>query len=322
MELYRHSGRIGALGVFIASLLGFGTAAILGLLYAFLINWSPIVYLNALGTLGLGFVVGIAVGYGAVLGKMRNTYLVGALGLLSGLLAMYVAWAADAPARTNFAVPFLLSTDLIKAWMQHGYDHGFWTLGKAGREGGTVKGMPLAFIWGIESLVVVLGATLFAGKAISQRPFCEEDNCWTKEEKNVARVHAWDPSGTAISRLQAGEIQVLNELLRVEGDSRQWFTVDVAACPSCAECDYVTIKRVTQYLDSKGNPQTKEEMVVNNLGVTREESQAIRGAGRELSAEELARLTDVPEEIAEPIRLRSSLPPTAKPAESDTPRVV
>ena len=59
-DVYKHSGRSGALGVPLALVAGLAAACLLGAGYAFAVNWIPFIYINFFVTLGFGFAVGFA----------------------------------------------------------------------------------------------------------------------------------------------------------------------------------------------------------------------------------------------------------------------
>ena len=75
---------------------------ILATIYAYLIWYIPIIYLNFLVTFGFGFAIAITVGYLVVrLGKVRNYGLAILFALIASLVAYYLQWVVWADLAIN-----------------------------------------------------------------------------------------------------------------------------------------------------------------------------------------------------------------------------
>ncbi|EIW94093.1 hypothetical protein HMPREF1321_0403 [Capnocytophaga sp. oral taxon 412 str. F0487] len=171
---------------------------ILATIYAYLIWYIPIIYLNFLVTFGFGFAIAFTVGYLVVrLGKVRNYGLAILFALIASLVAYYLQWVvwADLAINTsevygNKQIGVAVSNVQIEQLLYllgHPSDlfgliglineEGTWAI-----KGNTVSGVFLTIIWVIEFLVIVImGIVASVGRA--KEPFNELADEWFKEEE-------------------------------------------------------------------------------------------------------------------------------------------
>jgi hypothetical protein len=281
-EFYRHSGRSGALGVPSATVAGLAAALVLGVVYTYAINWIPFIYVNFFATLGLGFAVGVAVGIGGQLGKIRNTKICAVIGFLCGLAALYIAWAFDPLARIG-RDEGIIAWDIttIFSWMKIGYDEGFWSLGGAG----AVSGIFVAIVWVIEAAMIVGLSTLMALVYAEDDPFCEDCNAWTEKEATVATLWPAEDDEKSLPALLEGDLTALTTLGRVQGSKYPRLELDLSTCPKCDASNYLTVKLCDKTVDKDGDISTNEEALLSNMVVAQEHLELIRNAGRDLPAD-------------------------------------
>lgn len=278
MQFYQHSGRCGFWGVPIAAACGILASLVLGIAYVYLVNWIPLVYVSFLATLAYGFAIGMAVVLGARVGKIRNALVATLVGGLVGLVAVYTAWVYDPVARLPGINGPVWRVETLWEYMKFGYEHGFWTIG---RNGQAVTGVFLAAVWVAEAAIIVgvAGATVHA--CVGHLPFCEETNQWTKAEKKVAQlslVHDEDAEAK-LKRLVEGDLTALAELTRAIGDEPSLLQLDLATCPDCPTCNYLTMKIVQSVTNKKGEVSKQEVKLLEHLQVAPEDVPAIRAAG-------------------------------------------
>src|SRR5882757_4385041 len=91
-QVYKHSGKFGVQGPILALIAAVVLGIPLGIIYAYLVNWIPFVYVNFFATLGYGFCIGIVASLLLKMAKVRHNGISGITGLLVGLIALYCAW--------------------------------------------------------------------------------------------------------------------------------------------------------------------------------------------------------------------------------------
>ena len=152
-EPYRHSGQAPIFGLMLAMLVTVVGAILLGIAYAFLLIWIPIVQLNALATAALGGAIGGVAGICARFGKVRNGAIIPFFSLIGATLALWVAWVFDAKARFGIAeMPLLLNPMLPPQYVGDFYTEGFWTMGRNDKP---VSGVFLLVVWLTEAGAVI-----------------------------------------------------------------------------------------------------------------------------------------------------------------------
>ncbi len=284
MNLYRHSGAVTLSGLLGASLVGAGSAPALGFAYAWAIAWIPFVYINFLLTLGLGGIVGFLVGRAATAGKLRNTFVIGVLGLAWGVVAWYVAWAADARARGAEVAWLVWQPDQLWDYVGYFYENGLWGIGRGDN---TVSGIPLGIVWLIEAGVVMGAATFMAMGASLSQTFCERCRCWIETQQGVRRLSLQDADSRLVERLLGGELSAAAELPRA-GDGEPHLRLDLTCCPTCRESNYLSVERVTYETDDKGSVSEKSDTALDRLAITPRDIEAVRNAGREAAVPQAA----------------------------------
>lgn len=271
-EQYQSSGRIGPLGIPAMLIAGFGGALVLGIAYAYLIVWIPIVYVNFLATGGFGVGLGMAVDKAARFGKVRNAKSAHLIGFLAGLFGLYVAWAWDGTARTSGeaeSIPVLWNPLALKAYVSVFYETGFW-----GFRGGNVSGIPLAVIWVIEALVIVGCSTLLAGSTAST-PFCESCSEWANETEGYKRLlPPSDPQ--PLAQLSEGDLSALSQFTACEDTPDQSIRLDLHACPQCADTRFLTVNLSVITVDKDGDSSENTTAIIERMVLDAESMQQLQ----------------------------------------------
>jgi hypothetical protein len=297
VETYRHSGRSGFAGVPITAVVGGVTAVGLGVAYAFSLTYIPVVQASVLATVGLGFGMGASVGWASKVGKIRNNLIAGSLGLVFGLLALYIAWVVDPLAR--FGSEGFLAWDpiVLIEYMKWGLENGFWGIGHGDA---AVTGLALGITWLVEAMFVVGCSAVVAFKFTSDQTFCEACDQWTKTTKGIAHLTAPVGGSLSLTQLKQGQLSALADFDRSAGDDYPHLRLDLSICPLCNEANYLTIQQVEMGQDGNGNPQEKEKPVLRNLYIEADGVPALYTAGRPVEA-------DVATETPEPMALPESM---------------
>ena len=159
-------------------------AAICGAVYAQLINLWPSqpVLLNFLLTCAFGYALGKLAVAASKLGRNRDERAARTLGRVAGFVGLYSAWACDPWARLEIGYIFVHPAVLwdYVVWF---YETGFWSLN--GRS--TLAGPPLAVVWIVEALLILIPARLISAKHATALA--------ANSHERIATIK--EPSGTA-----------------------------------------------------------------------------------------------------------------------------
>jgi hypothetical protein len=263
---YKHSGQAPVSGLVNAFICGLVSAAILGVVYAYAVAFIPFIYLNFLITAFFGFAMGWVVFWIARKGHIRNKTLPVLIAFVCALVGLYVSWGANMMARIgwpedNNPLPFFDPTAIL-AYMQFGYDNGFWTL-----KGTEVKGIFVALVWLTEA-GVVLGIPMFTCLAsIDALAYCESCSRWTSDAAVVRKVEPTQAL-SIVEGLQQGNIAPLAEAPLAGPTSNDFLRVKLQCCDGCAASNYLTLERVRITIDAKKNKSEKSDTLIDKLAVS------------------------------------------------------
>jgi hypothetical protein len=292
MEFYRQSGAISLAGIPIVLLVGTVGVFVLAMAYGFGIVFCPFVYGNVLLTGMFALGIGWVVAFGARLGKIRNRWATAWYALLLGILALYFAWAADFMARFGVQGGFFQKAGIQTAfvafypsvladYIKQFYTNGFWTIGGHGQNAMPAKGLYLGFVWLLETVAVLGGSVGIAFHFNGTMPFCETCNRWTRREKGVRRLQLRSDVSTAVRGAREGDLDSIVALTRAQGKESQQLRLDLACCPSCQDCNYLTIVTVERTVNDKGKTEVKETVLFRNMAISSADVGRVREAGRE-----------------------------------------
>jgi hypothetical protein len=271
MRTYQHSGIVPAAGAWMTVAAGSLAAALLGVAYAFSFYYIPFVYLNLVLVAAFGGGIGLAVGFTAREGKLRNEKVVATLALLAALAGIYAEWGA-----TSYAL--VEPASLSAQWKQHGvlpflphhvlgmmltlFRDGSWGL----HQGSTVHGWPLVALWLIEAGIVIAAATIVAAKQIAERPFCEPCDEWVPG----CSPHCYVGNGyeAVWSQVQRGTFENLANTPRADGSEPTYVKLTLHVCESCHESNYLSITACENRTNSKGHRYVVQRKLATNVALT------------------------------------------------------
>lgn len=256
---YRHSGRIGVLGLVLMPTVSVATAALLGVLYGYGLYYIPSVYLSAVLCALFGGCVGIAVGWGGTAGKVRNAWVVAAYGFAAGVFAEYVGWVSWIHAVSGGYSSF----DPLVLWQtaEKIAETGAWSV-----FGWTPTGWALYGVWALEAVVIIGMSTLSAAGQGLLLPFCEKCHCWAKShEAKLARLgECADPSDLRL-QLEQGNTSALRDLGKAMIAASAYTELEVRTCPKCRQLNVLTVSAVTVTKDAKGQESRSARTLVDGL---------------------------------------------------------
>lgn len=200
-KYYEPSGKFSPMAFAYLVLTSVVVLPILSAIYAYLIWYIPIIYLNLLVVVGFGFAVAIATRLLIVrLGKVRNYGLAVIFSIIASLVAYYLQWVVWADLAANAGEVYgnsrigisvsnvrieellylLANPQDLFALIGEINQYGTWAI-----KSNTVSGGFLTAVWVIEFLIIIVIG--FLGSVSSAKePFSEINNEWFKEETLLA----------------------------------------------------------------------------------------------------------------------------------------
>ena len=259
---------------------GIIAALVLALVYIYAVWYIPFVYVNFFLCLGFGLLLGALLAVLVRIGKLRSPGAVGALGLLVGLVAVYLEWGVyltllfnsestgtgkDVDTSTSFSSS--LFADIlghpVAMWlaMQKINETGTWSL-----KGATPSGIFLGLIWVVEAVIIVGGA-YFMAKAQATEPFSEVSNEWATEETLAHPLTFAQDAATTRAALEAGNFQHLTPYVGT-GTEDPFARLKLHSAPNDHNCRYLTLENVTTTIDKKGKASQSTTTVVQHLAIS------------------------------------------------------
>lgn len=267
VETYRHSGRIGPMGIPMMIIGGGITAVVLGAIYAYGLAWIPLIYANLALTAGLGAGIGLVVGICGKAGKARNPLIIGVFGLLAGLVGLATAWSFDAAAKfpESFDGP-MFDPELLQAWVEWCYAEGTWGLS----DGVSVSGIFLGIIWTIETFAVLGLSFVVARMITASTPFCEQCMSWTSPQNDYARLFPPEDDDSAIDSLCNGDVNSISQFTKAPPSAGAYLRLDIAECADCDQCNCVSVALAEVSVDKNGDNQINTTMLTEHMMLTGE----------------------------------------------------
>ncbi len=265
---YKHSGKFGLGILFFGPLIVIPVAQILALVYTYASVYIPIVGIVTLLALGgFAFGMGVTISLLCMKFKVRNRTVCWLAGLATGLVTLYLSWASFIYVMVNRAT----DTDKVSLFMVISSPfailqiaraicaEGWFSIGSS--SSATVKGIPLLIIWFLEGLVLVFVPMVIAGKCIVDEVFCEMCKAWTEHVQGVLALEAAAATDFA-QQARQGDLAGLASARRYRGPDSVCGRLDVWRCGSCKAFFALGVKRLETTVDSKGNSNTKESVLL------------------------------------------------------------
>ena len=253
---YRHSGQFSAAGLFVALLASLIAAIILGAVYAYVVLYSPLIYLSFFATVAFGFAVGWVAGYLLRWAHVRNERLTIAIAVVVALLALHSSWVfwiyALVQKATSSIAPFnpaelAFRPDRLWFLIRRINEVGVWSIGHVGgsmQKGDAVHGPWLWSVWMIEATIILFLSISISVKMGTTLPYCETCRRWCGLGK---RLFSTPPGEPAIlkERLESKDFTYLISL----GPDKKplpsnWFEVFLHSCDRCQALHALTVNAV------------------------------------------------------------------------------
>lgn len=260
-RFYRHAGGFDPSQLPLAVLAGATAILVMGVVYGYVIRYSPLIYLNILALLGFGYGVGWTVGNAVRKGKCRNRTLRDFLWLVAVVSALYVSWVTWVFAITGHQHLILDPRSLWHALVFIG-KKGVWSIGSSGIP---VSGILLYLVWVAEAIILAVMAWTTSMDQ-DPGPFCEACGQWVAPMARLPRLgftHATDRN-SGLKAMGAGEIDPLFSLGPCADDCKIWLSVLLEACPSREHLIVLTVTQTVQTTNGKGEVANKVTSIMRN----------------------------------------------------------
>lgn len=275
---YKHSGKFSPTAPVAMVVAGGVLGLLAGAVYGVIAAYSPIIYLNLVATVGTGFAVGWGVLKMARAQHVRNPALVGACGVLAGLVAWYASWVMWLWAMGSWSMDWLvLRPDYLYYIADELAIDGVWSVGSSGEP---VSGLALKGVWIVEALIMLAIGAGYPAREIARTPYSETERAWADYHEvlpPLALIPKADRKAFKI-RLKDGDFGCLGELPpAAEGDAA-WTTYELISTQpeGGGEAHFLTIHTVENTVDKKNNVTTTTKCVARNVIIDAESRDLIK----------------------------------------------
>lgn len=265
--IYKHSGKFGVHGPLLAIVAAIIIGYPLGFVYVYLMKWIPFIYLHVFITAGYGCCFGFLVALLVKYGKVRNGTVAFFTGVVAGAIGWYLNWNAYIYSHFDQAPLFASAADLGNA-MKYYYEHGAWRVGRFFGDKSAITGIPLATVWGVEALIIILLSAGLGWGGVSETPYCETHGCWLDEKKTFDKLDAFS-NPDYIAALKSGNLAPLEQAQPRIPASGQFARLTLRHSSKCDDYCAFSVANVTVRLDKNGKQRESVHPIVTNLWVTK-----------------------------------------------------
>ncbi len=271
-------------------------AAIAGMLYSAGIVHVPMVKLRWVGSVGLGWVIGMSAAKVCRVGKVRSPVFTIATVITGFLVAYYSAWGihrtllvlgkVNAANPAAFALQGFLPTE-IASWMS--------VLVKNGNAEG-VAGLALVFVWLVE-----LGSIAYFTKTTfttvwDDRPFCEACDSWNEPAESLLHLPV-SPDDPAWQSVREGWLDSIRKL-KMKENANGTVALTLSSCPHCDRSQFLTASGIGWQTNAAGEAKFVESKIFRYMSVTPAQITELKALG-ELLDEAYQELNEEPEDLDE-----------------------
>jgi len=286
---YQHSGKYSISGALYALVVGSVIACSLAFVYAYIIVYSPLVYINLLVTLGFGALLGYACAKLLKQKKVRSDRVAVGIAFLVTTVAYYYSWVVwmwalfrradgEIPGFPEF-VGMLLQPWVVWDLMTRINAEGVWTIGRGSKD--PVSGIALTIVWVIEA-AIIYGLALFAAYgAMDEEPFCETCEEWAAKKERVVEAAAADPAEFK-QRMEAKDFKYLESQGAPTEDTAEFQRIDVFSCPRCGGFHTLDSTQVKIKIES-GKRKEETTQTMHHLLLSSSEAEALRKLGEKMN---------------------------------------
>ena len=264
---YSPSGLVPFAAWLLVAILLVPVAALGGVVYSAAIVFVPLVKFRWVGSVGLGWAIGVLAAKICRWGKVRSQLFAVVVAVLGVLVAYYAAWgihrslviAGQVGVGEKWAgivARGFLPGEIVR-WMASLY--------RGGNADG-IAGLPLIGVWLVE-----LGAIAYSTRTTFQtiwddRPFCESCDVWNGEPEAMLQLPV-SPSDPAWQQVSEGWLDAIRKL-KMKEDASETVSLSLSSCPQCDRSHYLSASGFGWETTAAGEVAFKEVKILRHMAVT------------------------------------------------------
>ena len=262
-------GRKAGRGIVLSAIAGIVVGWILSFLYSPLCHWIPIIYINLLVTLALGYLVGSTCRGVIRRRRIDNAGLATVAGLVAGLATWWLCWISYFWVLVGYDFEvywaLLFTPSEMPELMEMLANDPVWSIGK------TPAGPWFYYAaWVVEFLVIVGQSALVPRNFVKEHRLCETCGDWLAPTGDVALFDIANADSSILDAVGRGELDQLPRLPGLPGGSESrsdsWLAASLFSCPNCKDAGaFVTVSHVTLKPAKKKDEMEKSEKVILRL---------------------------------------------------------
>jgi hypothetical protein len=283
---YHHSGKYSVTGALYAVVVGALIACACAFVYAYVILYSPIIYLNILLMVGFGVTMGYLCASMLKQKKVRSDAVAVAITLLVTAIGYYFSWSVwvwalarrgDAGVGFSALLGLTFLPNVLWEAVRAINAEGVWTIGHSGS---AVSGVALWIVWACELAAIFGFSVSSAYSRMDEEPFCETCEEWCKPDPSVLMVNTGAPAELK-RRAEMKDLHYIEELGRPT-DGTDFTRLDLFSCARCGSLYTMNMERIQVAAVKGGKGKEKKQMILQHLLVTPSEAQALKKLGEKL----------------------------------------
>ena len=274
---YKLSGNFSPIGLLVAAATGVVAALLLGFFYSRGLVLITDERMAVVATIAFGALLGVAVGYGLVWGKVRNQTAGAALTSAISAFALYVSWAVwvsitletqqiGTISWTKLATRPRMLWGLICAINQDGT----WSLG----HDAVTKGTTLWAVWIVEAAMVIGIAISIQIAILGLHAFCERCERWCTRGAKIALGLPQNLTQLKL-QLEANDLRSL-ETLGPANPGADHLLAELDSCSQCRQLDTLSLTLTTIRKDRIGRTTIRRKKVIEHLLIGPSSAQLLR----------------------------------------------
>lgn len=282
---YRMSGRASIGAIMAIVVLPCAVVGVAAFAYGMLVHLSPIIYINLLGTVGVGLLGGWLVTKIGIKTHVRRYSIYMTAAALCSVISIYASWVGWIFALSDWSVIILNPATLVAVADEISIE-GVWSIGRSSET--PVNGIFLQLVWAAEACMLI-GVPLYAAHKITDQAYCETTGRWLTEEKSFGPFHTLDDEAAWRSQMEDNDFGVLSTLAPLTGElanGSTFTTLTMRHAGTPESTHLLSVDRVTMTIDKEGKVTLAKKPILRHMLIDRETHDMIDAIVGELAPPE------------------------------------
>lgn len=263
LEAYKETGKVTLTGVLLLLITTILCSVVLGVAYAYAIHYIPLIYLNLLCVMGVGYGIAYAMKAVSKYGKVRNTLITTLFSFITAVLTVYVQWVFWLKIIYEGAI-ILNPIEIYYTLIYYIMPYGTWGFGAGDT---AVSGILLGLVW-IAEAGIIIGIPLFTSKI--KEIYCEECHNWVENETHF-KYSLEDNTESLKNEFEQGNFEVLSSLKKLGASySKDHMLLKFGICSECSGTAYASLEKVSIKYNKKGEVTQKEKPIVKTVRISKQ----------------------------------------------------